>query len=64
MSGYMKSRLYQPTMWAGVKYHYIITTDQEQLDLVSERIDYKSTIQALKEKGYTNIFINCIGKSL
>ena len=63
MGGYMRSRLYQPTMWAGVEYLYIVTTDQGTWKMKSSRIDYRSTIQALKEKGYTNIFISCIGKA-
>lgn len=50
-------------IWVGKpKNLYIITTDQGRLEVEREYLNYKATIKALRDKGYTNIKINCIGK--
>jgi hypothetical protein len=50
-------------IWVGKPVNlYIIETDQGRFKVEREYINYKATIKALKEKGYTNINITCLGK--
>ena len=48
----------------GKKYLYSITTKQGDFTVTCERLDYKATINKLRDKGYTNIYITCIGRAL
>ena len=48
-------------IWVGCQKHYIVTTDQATFYVDRYNLDYKKTIQNLKNAGYTNINITCLG---
>ena len=43
---------------------YIIETDKKTFKVECERMDYKKTIISLKQAGYKNINISCLGFAL
>ena len=53
-----------PTIWSGPDRVYIITTDQGKFKVQAQRLDYKETIKAYYKKGYTNVHITCLGRSV
>ena len=51
--------------WTAANYFvYEITTDQEIFRVWRRKLDYKKTIQNLKDAGYTNITIVCLGRDV
>ena len=59
----MYSNKWRISRQVGARYLYSITTKQGNFEIISEKLNYKVTINNLRAKGYTNIYITCIGRA-
>lgn len=60
----MYSRKWVISRQVGARYLYNINLDGENVRIVSERLNYKTTIAHYKNKGYNKVFITCLGKTI
>ena len=51
-------------IWIGPPRLYQVTTDQKNFLVRRNKLDYKQTIINLKNAGYTNINITCLGRDV